>query len=101
MYSSGQYGTLAKNGTDALLGLEPVLHKAGSDLSKMVNCMFFLKDTNQVYNLFSGFFQVFNANNPPPPTRGEYTGPLQCDDCFVSAKCIAAIPKVPDAPRLI
>lgn len=92
VYVEGQFGTLASNGTDALKGLDVVLRSTGTDLSKVVNCLFFLTDNNLVYNLFNGFQRVFNQDNPPPPTRGEFQGLSECSKCFVVAKCIAALP---------
>merc|ERR1711920_352589 len=56
LYTSGKNGALATNGTDALLALKPALKSIGSNLSKVVSCVFFLKNNNQVYSLFSGFF---------------------------------------------
>eukprot|EP00933_Yihiella_yeosuensis_P082348 TRINITY_DN96203_c0_g1_i1.p1 TRINITY_DN96203_c0_g1~~TRINITY_DN96203_c0_g1_i1.p1 ORF type:complete len:411 (+),score=91.98 TRINITY_DN96203_c0_g1_i1:52-1284(+) len=83
---------LGKNesGIDALMSLETQLQSAGSSLSDVVHCHFFLKDQNQVFKLFNGFYQVFNVNHPPPPARGEFQADSECATCAVAAKCIAA-----------
>lgn len=93
VYAPGQFGTIRSNGTDALQNLGEILSEAGTGLSNVVNCMFFMSDNNLVWNLFTGFFDVFNRDNPPPPTRGEFVGLSECTPkCFVVAKCVAALP---------
>lgn len=89
IFASGQLG-IATNGTDAFQSLERLLKAAGASLSDVVNCVFYVKETGKVFDLFAGFSQVFNKNHPPPPSRTEFTAMSECAGCAVVAKCIAA-----------
>jgi len=89
VYTSGQLGS-ESNGTDAFASLEKLLATAGATLDDVVNCHFFVKETEKVFDLFAGFQQVFNQNHPPPPSRTEFTSVSECARCAVVAKCVAA-----------
>merc|ERR1712060_593176 len=80
------------NGTDALANLERILQKAGTDLSNVVTCLFFLPNNTKVFDLFGGFYEAFNVKNPPPPSRGELQSVLEEPTLEVAAKCVAALP---------
>lgn len=41
-------------------------------MQEVVSCSFYVQDQQKMLDLFAGFFEVFNQENPPPPTRGEY-----------------------------
>merc|ERR1711879_922427 len=93
VYTSGQSG-MHSNGTDALRSTERILHSFGIDLSSVVSCLFFVRDNSKIWDLFSGFYHVFNEENPPPPTRNELQAVSECENCAVTAKCVAALPTV-------
>ena len=91
VYVSGFAGQ-AVNGSDAFGALEEVLTKAGSGLQLAVNCIFFVDRPGHMQDIFAGFFNTFNANYSPPPSRTEFIGRGECRDCAVITKCIAAMP---------
>lgn len=100
VFVSGQMDTSTK-GLGAFQQLAKRLKAAGVGLSDVVNCLFYTKDQAKNFDLFNGFFQVFNTNHPPPPTRGELQGLSECSDCAVLAKCIAARPVSPTAAAAV
>ncbi|CAJ1400865.1 unnamed protein product [Effrenium voratum] len=91
VFASAQLGQNT-TGLDALASLEEVLAGANVTLKDVINCAFFVKDQQKMMDLFGGFFKVFNQDNPPPPSRGEYQAQSECPSCQVAAKCIAARP---------
>jgi len=78
-------------GINALEALGKILTSANLTLKETVTCSFFVKDQQKMFDLFGGFYQIFNQENPPPPTRGEYEAVNECAECQVAAKCIAAV----------
>ncbi|CAE7616211.1 unnamed protein product [Symbiodinium microadriaticum] len=78
------------SGSDAFDGLQRVLKTADVSLKEVVTCSFYVKDQAHMFDLFAGFYEAFNKENPPPPTRGEYQADTECDDCLVAMKCVAA-----------
>mmetsp|Transcript_75605 Transcript_75605/g.245822 ORF Transcript_75605/g.245822 Transcript_75605/m.245822 type:complete len:386 (+) Transcript_75605:106-1263(+) len=90
-FVAGQRARLT-NGTDGFDALEQALSIAGVGLSDVVSCLFFVTDQAQVFDLFDGFFDVFNAKHPPPPARAELQAETECGDCAVMMRCIAAMP---------
>lgn len=78
-------------GVNALESLRKVFKYANLTLNDTISCSFFVKDQQKMFDLFGGFYEIFNKENPPPPTRGEYEAITECADCQVAAKCIAAI----------
>ncbi|CAK9096200.1 unnamed protein product [Durusdinium trenchii] len=97
-------------GLDALESLGRLLQRAQLTLKEVISCSFFVKDQNKVFDLFGGFFQVFNQElmrtgspreNPPPPARGEYEAPSECAECQVAAKCVAARKAPTDLEMLV
>lgn len=92
-FVSGQYAR-ASNATDAFASLGAQLAHVGLNLSDVVNCLFFMKNASKVDDLFSGFYEVFNKEHPPPPARNELEAASDCSNCTVVAKCIAAFPAV-------
>lgn len=91
VFPSGQIG-VNTNGTDAFKSLEQILGKHQLGLKDVVNCVFFIRDTLKVMELFEGFSLVFNQENPPPPSRGEFTALSERPNGAVVVKCIAARP---------
>ncbi|CAE7503444.1 unnamed protein product [Symbiodinium natans] len=89
VFASAQLGRNS-SGSDAFVGLQNVLKAADVGLKEVVSCSFFVKNQSQMFDLFAGFYETFNKENPPPPTRGEYQAETECDDCLVAAKCVAA-----------
>ena len=97
VFVGGVDGVKGQNATDALAGVEAVLHAAGTFLNETVACRFYAQKATVVMGIFYGFFAVFNAANfydgqIVPPTRVEFvaTSDTACATCDVYAKCIAA-----------
>ena len=88
-------------GINALEALGKILTSANLTLKETVTCSFFVKDQQKMFDLFGGFFQIFNQENPPPPTRGEYEAVNECAECQVAAKCIAAVVQPEAAKALV
>mmetsp|Transcript_26885 Transcript_26885/g.55801 ORF Transcript_26885/g.55801 Transcript_26885/m.55801 type:complete len:387 (-) Transcript_26885:32-1192(-) len=79
-------------GVNALESLGKLFKYANVTLNDTISCSFFVKDQQKMLDLFGGFYEIFNKENPPPPTRGEYEAITECAECQVAAKCIAARP---------
>lgn len=91
VFASGQVGNIT-NGTDAMLAVGEVLKPSGATLSDVVNCVFFVRKLEYMNDFFGGFYATFNVAHFPPPSRGEFVGSLECTNCTILAKCIAALP---------
>lgn len=82
----------AANGTDSYSVLHELLTEAGTDMRLAVNCIYFVDNNDHMNEVFSGFYNTFNLEFAPPPTRTEYIGRGECADCKVVTKCIVALP---------
>ena len=74
VYVDGLHITDA-NATGAFDHLASVLEAAGTDLSRVLACRFYLSElpaAGYPVKLFAGFQKLFCEANPPPPTRAEY-----------------------------
>ena len=80
------------NGTDAFRALEATLTRAGTTMKNVLNCLFYVREESAVLSLFGGFFDVFNVDAPPPPSRTEFVGRAAQAKGQVTAKCVAAMP---------
>ena len=92
VYVSGIFAK-QRNATDAFKALAAVLKSAGSSMSLVLNCLFFARNQSAIQDVFAGFYEAFNENAPPPPTRAEYTALSECADCPILVKCTAALPR--------
>ncbi len=90
IYTDGIYATDA-DGLDGFDTLRETLVAAGSSMAQVVNCLFYIKNASNVDPLFQRFYKVFNVNNPPPPSRTEYSSHLP-EPYNVMIKCIASEP---------
>eukprot|EP00947_MAST-08B_sp_MAST-8B-sp1_P001082 g1082.t1 len=95
-YTDG-IGAAKANATAAFSDLARALESAGTRMDLVANCLFFMADPSDVMPLFGGFYQAFNQNAPPPPSRTEFVGrspAFQCSSapCPVLAKCVAVMP---------
>eukprot|EP00658_Telonema_sp_P-2_P070552 TRINITY_DN60019_c0_g1_i1.p1 TRINITY_DN60019_c0_g1~~TRINITY_DN60019_c0_g1_i1.p1 ORF type:complete len:228 (-),score=59.85 TRINITY_DN60019_c0_g1_i1:287-898(-) len=88
VWVSGISGLLA-NGTDTLHVLKRTLANVGVPMRSVVNCIFYVKHQSIISELFEGFYQVFNLEHPPPPSRTEFQATSECTECQVLTKCIA------------
>jgi len=84
------------NATDAIDKVKSTLVSASSRGNLTLNCMFFAKEQDSIQSIFVGFRKGFNADAPPPPSRGEYTAPSECSMCPSVVKCVAAMPLTTD-----
>ena len=82
-----------RNATDAFAGIERALKGAGSSMKLAANCVFWVRQLSRMGDLFEGFYQTFNVDAYPPPSRTEFVGtPFSCESCAVLAKCVGAMP---------
>ena len=85
----------AVNGSaNALLTVGLALERGGSSLDLAVNCVYFTSAFDAMDDVFGGFYNVFNAQHPPPPSRTEFVATLPCANqgCEALVKCTAAMP---------
>eukprot|EP00929_Paragymnodinium_shiwhaense_P101160 TRINITY_DN64022_c0_g1_i1.p1 TRINITY_DN64022_c0_g1~~TRINITY_DN64022_c0_g1_i1.p1 ORF type:complete len:376 (-),score=70.07 TRINITY_DN64022_c0_g1_i1:185-1312(-) len=80
------------NATDGFEAMGHRLAPLGLKLTDVVNCVFYLQNSSNVFDLFAGFADVFNVRHPPPPSRDELEASSDIGGCAVTAKCIAALP---------
>lgn len=97
-------GAAHQNGTDGFETLERILELAGSRMDLVLNCHFYCRSTPVVQQLFDGFYQKFNVEAFPPPSRTEFVAigagvygedaGAQCGGtpCEVQLQCVAAMP---------
>lgn len=85
------------NATGSFDSLGALLHLAGTDLSRVLSCRYYMSAVpaeGYPAALFAGFQRTFCVDNPPPPTRAEYVAvaPGAPEGTTLVSQCTAALP---------
>lgn len=72
-YVSGAAGARS-NGSDAFQNIQSALEAAGTKMTLVLNCLFWVAAEECIDPFFGGFHQIFNVENFPPPSRTEFVG---------------------------